>query len=76
MKFAAAMATTAGRTIRIVVGIVLVLFGLLVIEGAAGIVVAVIGLVPIFAGAANICLLAPLLGAELRGGRQGRLPVN
>jgi hypothetical protein len=70
------MATTSGRALRIVVGIALILIGLLAIEGAAGIVVAVIGLLPLVTGAANVCLLAPLLGAELQGGRRGRRQVN
>ncbi len=61
------MASTAGRVTRIVAGIVLVLWGLLGIGGAAGIVVGIIGLVPFLAGAFDFCVFAPLFGAPLSG---------
>ncbi|MEP0764496.1 MAG: DUF2892 domain-containing protein [Chloroflexota bacterium] len=61
------MASSAGRLLRIVAGIVLILIGLFVIEGTVGIVVAIIGLVPLAAGAFDFCVLAPLLGLPFRG---------
>ncbi|MFN0089153.1 MAG: YgaP-like transmembrane domain [Acidimicrobiales bacterium] len=66
MRFAQFMSTPAGRLARIVAGVAIVVLGLL-IGGVAGWVVAVVGLVPIAAGAFNLCLAAPLLGAPLRG---------
>lgn len=45
------MRSTAGRLARI----------------AAGIMVAIIGLVPIAAGVFNFCLLGPVLGVDLQG---------
>ncbi len=61
------MASTAGRVARIVAGIVVVLWGLLGIGGTAGIVVAIVGLVPFLAGLFDFCVFAPLFGAPLSG---------
>ena len=63
------MASTAGRVTRIVAGLVLVLWGLLGIGGATGMLVAVIGLVPFVAGLFDFCIFAPLFGAPLSGPR-------
>jgi len=65
------MASPAGRIARIVVGVVLIALGLL---GNAGIIVAVIGVVPLAAGVFDFCLLAPVFGrpfsgVKIRGGK-------
>jgi hypothetical protein len=52
---------------RMVVGIVLILVGLLVLEGTAGYIVAIIGLVPLLAGLFDFCVLAAVLGRPFRG---------
>ncbi|MBN1120398.1 MAG: DUF2892 domain-containing protein [Anaerolineae bacterium] len=68
MGFAGFMASTAGRLIRIVAGIVLVVVGLVVIGfTTTGIVVAVVGLVPLLAGLLDICFFAPLFGGAFKG---------
>ena len=61
------MASPAGRLTRIVAGLVLVALGLWVIKDTAGIIVAVIGLVPLVAGVFDFCVFAPLFGAPLSG---------
>jgi hypothetical protein len=61
------MASPAGRITRIVAGIVLIALGLLVIHNVAGIILAVIGLVPLAAGLFDFCVFAPLFGAPLSG---------
>ena len=62
------MASPAGRITRIVAGIVLVAVGLLVMHGGAGgILVAVVGLVPLLAGLFDFCVFAPLFGAPVSG---------
>jgi hypothetical protein len=48
---------TLGRVLRIVLGLVLIYLGLAVVGGTAGIIVAIIGLVPIVMGAWGKCLL-------------------
>jgi hypothetical protein len=62
------LASPAGRITRIVAGIVLIVLGLLVMHAsAAGIIVAVIGLVPLVAGLFDFCVFAPLFGAPMSG---------
>ena len=41
--------------------------GLAVVGGTGGIIIAIVGLVPIGAGAGNVCLLGPVLGSDLHG---------
>ena len=53
------MASPAGRITRIVAGIVLVALGLLVIHGVGGIVVAIVGLVPLASRAVRLLRLRP-----------------
>ncbi len=65
--FVAFMASGAGRILRIVAGLALVVWGWFGLGGTTGIVVAVIGLVPLFAGAFDFCVFAPLFGAPLSG---------
>ena len=67
MGFAKFMATAAGRGLRIVAGLALIAYGLLVVHGTTGTVLAVVGLVPFALGVFNICLFGPLFGAPLRG---------
>ena len=59
--------STPGKMLRIVVGLVVIGVGILIIQGTAGFVVAVIGLIPIFAAPAGICLIAPLFGYTFEG---------
>ena len=56
-----------GKTVRLLVGTVLVVIGVIVIQGAWGSLVAVIGLLPILASLSKICLMAPLFGYTLDG---------
>lgn len=65
--FVTFMASAAGRITRVVAGVALVAIGWLVIGGTIGIVVAVIGLVPLLAGLFDFCVFAPLFGAPLSG---------
>jgi hypothetical protein len=62
MGFARFMSSTAGRIIRIVAGIALIVVGLFVMGNVLGTVLAVVGLVPLLAGIANVCVFAPLFG--------------
>ncbi|HLH64812.1 MAG TPA: DUF2892 domain-containing protein [Solirubrobacteraceae bacterium] len=67
MGFVAFMRSSSGRLVRIVAGAALILIGLLVVGGAGGIVIAVVGLVPLLAGIFNFCLFGPLLGTDFWG---------
>jgi hypothetical protein len=65
MAFAHLMSTPAGRLIRIAAGIAMIAVGIAL--GGAWWILAVAGLLPLLAGVANVCLIAPLLGAPFRG---------
>ncbi len=51
------MNTTLGRGLRVVLGMALIYLGLVMLGGAAGWIVAVVGLLPIAMGAWGHCLL-------------------
>ena len=61
------LASPAGRITRIVAGLALIVWGLTGLSGATGIVVAIVGAVPLLAGLFDVCLFAPLFGAPLSG---------
>jgi hypothetical protein len=63
------IASPAGRVIRIVAGLALILIGLLALEGLAGWIVALVGLVPLAAGLFDWCVFAPLFGLPFVGPR-------
>ena len=63
MGFAKFMSSSLGRGVRIVAGLALIVLGLT----GSGVVFAVIGAVPLLAGIFDVCLLAPLFGAPLKG---------
>jgi len=71
MAFAKFMSSGLGRALRIVAGIALIALGL-ASGGTGGIVLAVIGVVPLIAGLLDVCLLGalffgtPLKGADVR----------
>jgi hypothetical protein len=60
------MASTAGRITRILAGLVLVILGILM-HSVGGVIVAVVGLVPLLAGLFDFCVFAPLFGASMSG---------
>ncbi|MBZ0289504.1 MAG: DUF2892 domain-containing protein [Anaerolineae bacterium] len=61
------MASTTGRIVRIVAGLALIVVGLALVGGTTGIIVAVIGAVPLLAGVFDFCIFAPLFGRPLSG---------
>ena len=66
MGFARFMAGPVGRAARVIVGIALIVIGI-AMGSTGGWILAIVGLVPLAAGAANVCLLAPLLKAPFKG---------
>ncbi len=73
MAFASFMSSAAGRILRILVGLGLIAWGVFLIVSASnatlGIILAVVGLVPLFAGVADVCIFAPLFGAPFSGAK-------
>lgn len=66
MKFSKFMASGLGRALRIVVGLLLVLVGL-IMNDTWGYVIAFVGLVPFAAGLFDFCVFAPLFGMPFSG---------
>lgn len=67
MRVTQFMNGAVGRAARVVIGLALVVVGALV-GGVGGWVLAIVGLVPLLAGALGVCLIAPLLHAPFRSG--------
>ncbi len=61
------LASSTGRWVRIIAGVVLIAVGLLVVKDTGGIILAVVGLVPLVAGVLDFCVFAPLFGASFSG---------
>lgn len=61
------MTSTTGRIVRIVAGLALITWGWLGIGSTMGVVLAVIGAVPLLAGLFDFCVFAPLFGYPLSG---------
>jgi hypothetical protein len=73
MVFASFMSSTAGRLLRVVVGLGLIGWGIYLIVVAsnllAGILLAVVGLLPFLAGVFDFCVFAPLFHAPFSGAK-------
>jgi len=65
--FVSFMASTAGRIVRVLAGLALIAWGLLGLGGTTGIIVAIIGALPLLAGLFDFCAFAPLFGNPLSG---------
>lgn len=65
MAFARIMSRPAGRLARVLAGIAMIVVG--AVLGGGWWILAAAGLLPLAAGAFDLCLIAPLLRAPLRG---------
>ncbi len=63
------MRSGAGRGLRIVAGGALIVAGI-AIGGTGETILAIVGIVPLAAGAFNVCLFAPLSGLDFMGRRR------
>ena len=61
------MASGAGRVTRIAAGVARIAGGLLAGGGTAGIILAAVGLVPLLAGAFDVCIFSALFGGPFSG---------
>jgi hypothetical protein len=59
--------TTQGRLARIALGTILILIGLGVVGGFLGVILLIIGAVPIASAAYGTLLVGPLFGRDIRG---------
>lgn len=63
------LASSTGRLVRAVAGLILIVVGIWAIGGVGGWIVAIIGLVPLLAGLFDRCVFAPLFGLPFAGPR-------
>lgn len=75
MAFAKFMSEPIGRIIRAVAGLALIGIGFLV-GGTVGLIIGIIGLVPLAAGVFNFCLLGPLVGGYFSGRKNLEAPTH
>ena len=61
------LGSMAGRIVRAVAGIILIVLGLVLVRGVGGWILAVVGLVPLAAGLFDFCVFAPLFGKPFQG---------
>ncbi len=59
-----------GRMLRVMLGLGVIMVGILFLEGTAGFLVAVIGLVPVFTALSGVCIICPLFGYTFEGYRK------
>lgn len=73
MAFASFMSSAAGRILRMLVGLGLIGLGVFLIAATStipiGILLTVVGLLPLVAGLADVCIFAPLFGAPFSGAK-------
>ena len=61
------LVSPAGRTARVVAGLALIVEGLVGLGGPVGVVVALVGAIPLLAGLFDVCAFAPLFGYSISG---------
>ena len=67
MGFARFMASALGRGGRIVLGLALIVWGIGIVSGVLGWVIAIAGLLPVTLGIINGCIFAPFLHVPFKG---------
>lgn len=67
------LASSTGRGLRAILGLLLILIGIWLLSGAWRWVLIVIGLFPLAAGLFDFCLVAPLFGHPFKGQNLRRL---
>lgn len=73
-KVLGVIASPAGRVARVLAGAALITWGLFGLDGAAGVVVPVVGAVPFLAGIFDVCVISAITGGSFKGSdiRAGR----
>ncbi len=60
----------SGRMLRVMLGLGVIGVGVLLLQGTAGFLVAVIGLIPICTALSGVCVIGPLFGYTFEGYRK------
>lgn len=67
--FATFINSPAGRVARVVAGVGLIGWGYMQRDSTTGLVLMVVGLIPLAAGTFHLCLISALLGGPISGAR-------
>jgi hypothetical protein len=67
MNFVKFMTSSAGRALRVVLGLVVIGLGMFVVQGTVGTVMSIVGPVPLSGGMFDFCLIGAALGYPLKG---------
>ena len=68
MSFAKFMSSGMGRALRVVAGLVLIGLGIFMVKGTLGLILIIVGAIPLIAGVFDICIIGALfLGTPLKG---------
>jgi hypothetical protein len=67
--FARFINSPSGRLTRVVIGVLLVGWGMTQRGSSTGITLIVVGLIPLVAGTFNLCVISALLGGPISGAR-------
>lgn len=67
--FARFMNSPTGRALRVIAGAVLIGWGYTRLGSTSGIILIVVGCIPLLAGVFNLCLISALLGGPISGGK-------
>ena len=70
-RFIAFMQSGIGRAARIVLGLVLIFVGA-TMQGTAGFILGLVGVIPLIAGSAGVCFIGTFFGYTLHGDRRLR----
>jgi hypothetical protein len=72
--FARFVNSPAGRLVRIVAGIALIVLGYMRRDTSTGLLLIGLGLIPLAAGTFNLCIVSALLGGPISGARIAKGP--
>lgn len=65
--FAHFINSRTGRLTRIIVGLVFIIWGYAQLEQTSGIILILVGLIPLSAGLFDLCIISPLIGGPISG---------
>ena len=65
--FAKFINSLTGRVTRIIVGLALIIWGYTQLGQTSGIILILIGLIPLSAGLFDLCIISPLIGGPISG---------
>jgi hypothetical protein len=68
-SFARFINSKSGRVTRIIAGAALLAWGVTHLDQSSGIIFIILGVVPLAAGSLDLCLISPLLGGPIAGGK-------